>query len=75
MQNRKVSTQAGVPVLRDIPLLGWFFNQTREESVQSELVILIQPRIVETALDENQLEALNKRYSSALPARKSYATD
>ena len=70
MQNRKVRTKAGIPLLSDIPLMGWFFSQTREQSVQSELVILIQPRIIDTALDERQLDALNKRYSSALPVGK-----
>lgn len=75
MQNRKVSTDAGVPFLSKLPLLGWFFSQQREELVQSELVILIQPRIIDTALTPEQVDALNQRYSKAVPVRRSYATD
>jgi len=75
MQNRKEVTKASVPLLGDIPLLGWFFTQNLEKMVQSELVILIQPRIIDTALDERQVDELNKRYSRLLPERKSYAPD
>lgn len=73
MQNRKVTTDASIPLLGDIPLLGWFFRQQREEMVQSELVILIQPRIIDSALNREQIDALNKRYSGAFPARRAYA--
>ncbi len=75
MKNSKIVTEAGVPGLSKIPLLGWFFSQKREEAVQSELVILIQPRIIDTALNDEQVDALNKRYSQALPAWRDYAAD
>lgn len=73
MQNRKVVTEASVPGLGSIPLLGWFFRQQREEMVQSELVILIQPRILDTALSKEQTDALNRRYSGAFPQWRSDA--
>jgi len=74
MQNRKVVTDASVPGLSSIPLLGWFFSQKREEMVQSELVILIQPRIIDTAIKQDELDSLNRRYSGSFPSRRSYAT-
>lgn len=70
MQNRKVRTDASVPWLGNIPVLGWFFRQTREEIVQSELVILIQPRVVDPALTPEQIDELNQRYSRLMPARR-----
>ncbi|MCD8523448.1 MAG: pilus (MSHA type) biogenesis protein MshL [Saccharospirillaceae bacterium] len=70
MQNRKVRTDASVPWLGNIPLLGWFFRQTREDIVQSELVILIQPRVVDSALTPEQIDELNQRYSRLMPARR-----
>jgi type IV pilus assembly protein PilQ len=36
-----------VPVLGNIPLLGWLFSFEGEETVNSELVVFITPRIIE----------------------------
>ncbi len=70
MQTRTVNTEARVPLLGDIPVLGWLFRQVREERVQSELVILIQPRIIGTGIDDAQIQELNRRYSYLLPPRR-----
>ncbi|MBU2039284.1 MAG: type II and III secretion system protein, partial [Gammaproteobacteria bacterium] len=67
---RKVRTDASVPWLGSIPVLGWFFRQTREEIVQSELVILIQPKVIDSALSREQVDELNRRYSRLMPARR-----
>ncbi|TNC90241.1 MAG: pilus (MSHA type) biogenesis protein MshL [Thalassolituus sp.] len=66
MQNRTSDTVAKVPLLGDIPLLGRLFTQKRESKVQSELVILIQPRIIDTQLPQERIDQLNKRYSRVL---------
>ncbi|WP_157729690.1 pilus (MSHA type) biogenesis protein MshL [Bacterioplanes sanyensis] len=66
MQNREVSTEASVPLLGDIPVLGWLFRQTRTQMRQSELVILLQPRIVGGAISNEQVEYLNRRYSGMM---------
>jgi type IV pilus assembly protein PilQ len=39
-------TQAGVPVLSSIPILGWFFRNTKYNDERTELLIFITPRIV-----------------------------
>ena len=66
MQNKSNDVVHKVPVLGDIPLLGALFRQTRRETVQSELVILIQPRIIGTQLPAERIEQLNSRYSRVL---------
>ena len=66
MQNRQEVTTASVPLLGDIPLLGWLFSQEREATLQSELVILLQPRVVGSGLSEEQIEYINRRYSQVL---------
>ena len=63
MQTRSVKTDAKVPLLGDIPGLGWLFRQTRQTEVQSELVILLQPKVVESGLSEEEVLQLNRRYS------------
>ncbi len=40
----------GLPLLKDIPLLGYLFRYTREEVVKSDLVIFVTPHIV--SIDE-----------------------
>lgn len=68
IQNRQVSTEARVPLLGDIPILGWLFRQQRWESVQSELVILIQPRVIGSSSPDVEVERMLKRFQPELSA-------
>ncbi|MGH8004579.1 MAG: pilus assembly protein CpaC, partial [Limisphaerales bacterium] len=36
----------GIPILKDIPLLGYLFRYTRKETVDKDLVIFVTPTIV-----------------------------
>jgi general secretion pathway protein D len=45
------SSDSGVPVLRDIPMLGWFFGARTDELTRTELVVLITPRAVRGAAE------------------------
>jgi type II secretory pathway component GspD/PulD (secretin) len=38
--------ETGVPILKDIPLLGYLFKGVTKEKKRSELIILIQPNVV-----------------------------
>jgi type IV pilus assembly protein PilQ len=50
-----------VPLLGDIPILGWLFRFQGEKNVQSELVVFITPRIVEQpVLTDKEAEYLKK---------------
>ena len=70
MQNRVETTEASVPVLGSIPILGWLFRQERQQNIQSELVILIQPHIVDGATPVREIEAINRRFSTIAPAAR-----
>ena len=41
------STRRGVPVLRDIPVLNFFFSYKQRQVVQKELVVVLMARLVE----------------------------
>ncbi len=43
---RGSSTQAGLPLLSKIPVLGFFFRNSRELETKDELLIFISPRIL-----------------------------
>jgi type II secretory pathway component GspD/PulD (secretin) len=45
-QNTRISTRNKFPILGDIPLLGWLFSSTNSEDRQTELVIMMTPRIL-----------------------------
>ena len=64
MQNRQEVITSAVPLLGDIPLLGWLFRQERQQKLQSELVILLQPRVVGSGLSQQQIDYMNDRYAS-----------
>jgi general secretion pathway protein D len=39
--------KSGIPVLMDIPLLGWAFSTKTEDVFRTELIVTIEPRVVE----------------------------
>ena len=41
--------RSGVPVLKDLPLLGYLFGSTSVRKQNIELVVLLTPRIMEGA--------------------------
>lgn len=47
LQNKKSNTDASIPWLGRIPILGYLFKQTERTSSKSELVILLQPKVIE----------------------------
>lgn len=46
LDNNKTSANSGVPVLKDIPLLGNLFKRRSESGKRSELMILVRPTIL-----------------------------
>ncbi len=41
-------TRTGLPGLMNLPLIGWFFSNKTTDMVNSELIIFLTPRIVDT---------------------------
>lgn len=40
--------EAGLPYLRNVPVLGWLFKRTLDSKRQEELLVFLTPKIVET---------------------------
>jgi general secretion pathway protein D len=51
IRDDKTGSVAKVPILGDIPLLGWLFKSRRQAKIKTNLLIFITPRIVNTAAD------------------------
>jgi Flp pilus assembly secretin CpaC len=63
MRTTQVENESKVPVLGDIPLLGFFFKQKEKSEVKTELVLLITPHVL-SAPEEG--EAVTRRRLSEL---------
>ena len=49
MRSQKIETETKVPILGDIPLLGWLFKSKSSENSKTNLLIFITPRVVTEA--------------------------
>lgn len=49
--DKRTETQAGLPYLNELPMIGWMFGSTTITPERTELVVLITPRVVEKKSD------------------------
>jgi type IV pilus assembly protein PilQ len=52
----KTKSEAGVPSLKDIPLLGWLFKNTSNSNEMEDLLIFITPHILKERPFEEPLQ-------------------
>lgn len=56
VQNNIEDAQTKVPILGDIPILGWFFKNKQKVDTKSNLLVLISSRIIEPTTDEDLIK-------------------
>jgi general secretion pathway protein D len=52
---------SGVPWLSDIPILGYLFKDTKKTKERDELIIMIQPSVIETDADQIEVNEAEKQ--------------
>ena len=52
IRNNIQNVETKVPLLGDIPILGWFFKNKKKTVVKQSLLVLISTRIIEPQLDD-----------------------
>lgn len=68
MQDSTNRMDSGAPVLKDIPLLGPLFGSTEHAKDRTELLVLLNPRVVESGADARALtEELREKFESLAP--------
>jgi general secretion pathway protein D len=55
IQDRRRNTTSGIPALKDIPIIGYLFGSKSREIEKTELILMITPRVIGTALDAAKL--------------------
>ena len=63
MSNTKSDGNAGIPLLKDIPVLGQLFRNNTGKSDRTELIVLITPYIIE---DDNDAQAVTEAFRKQL---------
>jgi len=58
IQNRKVKDVTKVPILGDIPILGWLFKSSSDQTEKTNLLVFITPYIID---DFHGLEELRQK--------------
>jgi type II secretory pathway component GspD/PulD (secretin) len=73
IEDRKEKRKSGIPILKDIPVLGLLFGSTSTRTVKTELVITLTPYIVGSDMEietlRGQLEAGTEFYKEELEKR------
>jgi general secretion pathway protein D len=66
IQNKRTYIKTGIPLLNRIPVLGYLFGSTEEKIEKTELLLLITPRVVGTALDAARITDQMRRATPEL---------
>jgi general secretion pathway protein D len=66
IQNKRDVAKSGLPFLNKIPVLGYLFRNTTETISKTELLLLITPRVVGTALDAIKITDQMRRITPEL---------
>lgn len=69
IQEQKNSSREGIPLLYKIPLLGYLFGATTDETRKSELLLMVTPHVINSAEEadayarefENKVKSIKKR--------------
>ena len=66
IQNKRTLNRTGIPFLNRIPILGLLFGSVEKKIEKTELVLLITPRVVGTALDAARITDEMRRVTPEL---------
>jgi general secretion pathway protein D len=66
IQNKRTRIRVGIPLLSRIPILGYLFGSVENKIEKTELLLLITPRTVGTALDAARITDQMRRVTPEL---------
>lgn len=61
-------TRSGIPLLKDIPILGYLFGTTRDRRIQSELFLFLTPHIIDSDQDVDRVREAVEGRTQMIPA-------
>ncbi len=54
-KNEEMEAETGIPFLKDIPILGYLFKNTKKEVIKRDLIIFVTPRIMRNYLSDSPM--------------------
>jgi general secretion pathway protein D len=66
ISTNKTDTVSKVPLLGDIPILGWFFKRTKHNEIKTNLLVFITPTIIKNIEELNAVTFNNRRQMDEL---------
>ena len=66
IQDRRETTNTGIPVLKNIPILGYLFGSRSRGIQKTELILMITPRVLGTAIDAAKITEQMRRMTPEL---------
>lgn len=81
--DQETRIQTGIPFLKDVPGLGYLFSTTKKDVTRRELIVMIQPFIIDNdqkLKEANMIERANTSFQSSMyedkvPVRKALLPD
>jgi general secretion pathway protein D len=64
IDHQRQKTYSGVPILQEIPILGYLFRSTREQTIQNELLLLVTTHVIHT---DDELEETTRLLRESMP--------
>jgi len=61
IQNKTVKDVTKVPILGDIPILGWLFKSSRDQNQKTNLLVFITPYIIDDFRDLDELRKVKEK--------------
>ena len=65
--NRNIKVNEKIPFLADLPIIGGLFRSTRNEVAESELILLLQPNIINASDNISESELSEKLQTATKP--------
>jgi len=65
--DEETRTQTGIPFLKDIPGLGYLFSSTKKDVTRRELIVMIQPFIIDSDETLEEANTIEKEKSGIKP--------
>ena len=75
--NQEYEVEAGIPFLKDIPLLGFLFKSTRTEIAKKDLIIFVTPHILKSIVKKASVSkstSLTEKLVEPIETQKSVET-
>ncbi len=63
LSNKNDNGERGIPILKDIPLLGWLFKSRTKSEKKTELLVMITPYVIDS---EDVLDQYIKRFDERM---------